>query len=430
MVRESKKHAIANGGQMLNCRLLRAYSIGMGLLFVTLAGAVRAAELSISTDFPGGSAEVQSLDRELGKLTIAPAVREERGWPCWWYFRVDGAQRGQTLTLQVQANQKPYRFEEVLTGNWALPQRAAISVDNEHWQHTEAGRITKAGGTYTIVAPAEQFWLAWGPPFLPAHAEALLAQVARQLPAAERFTLATTRGGQAVNAIRLGKRGAAAAVWVHARQHAWEAGSSWVGKGLLEWLASEDAAAVAWRQETELFFVPIMDVDNVSMGAGGKGAVPRDHNRDWSDSPVYPEVAAAQRSVRGLVDAGRLRVFVDLHNPAPGDKQPFFYGPLDYEQMTGPRRLTYDRFLALARESITGPLKLFPEYRFATYVKTEEERRRVSANWVRDISDAHTAAVCLETSWNTPASTTEGYQRVGRELAQAIVQFGAVADRR
>ena len=32
-------------------------------------------------------------------------------------------------------------------------------------------------------------------------------------------------------------------------------------------------------------------------------------------------------------------------------------------------------------------------------------------------------AVCLETAWNTPASTAENYLRVGRELGLAIARY-------
>ena len=396
---------------------LQAFVIG---LFAATAGA---ADLSISTDFPGGSAEVLRLDSAAGRIEIAPAHHKGRGWPCWWYFRVDGAQPGQRLTLQVSASTKPFRAEQRLAAAWALPERAAISGDDIVWSHTAPGVITKDARTYEIDAPAARFWIAWGPPFLPSHAEELLAAVAGKVPSAERFVLAKTREGRDVNGLRIGRADAPHAVWVQARQHAWEAGSSWVGRGFLEWIASDDAAAVTLREQTEMFFIPIMDVDNVSIGAGGKEAVPRDHNRDWADVPVYPEVAAAQARLRALAEAGRLRVFFDLHNPGPGDKRPFFYGGFGYETAPASQRHPYERFLALAVETMRGPLAIHPAYRFATYVQTDEERERMSANWVRRRIGENGVALTLETAWNTPHSTTEGYRQVGRELAQTIARY-------
>lgn len=389
-----------------------------------VSGRGDAAELQISSDFPGGSAKVVTIDAAAGRMVIEPAAPADRGWPCWWYFRVDGAQPGQPLTLEVMASQAEYRPGTRLTANWALPQQPMISSDDVHWQPLAPGTLDEHGGRYALLAPGERFWLAWGPPFLPAHGDRLLAELADKLfPEAERFELARTRGGRPVEALRIGSPDAPGAIWVQARQHAWESGSSWVGDGWLRWIASDDPRAQQLRNSHEIYFVPIMDVDNVALGAGGKDAIPRDHNRDWADAPVYPEVAAAQRRLRELIAQGRLRVFLDLHNPAPSDHQPFFFGPLDYEQLEAEHRRRYDRFLELATEYIRGPLAIQPRYRFATYVRTDEERSRVSGNWVRSQIDQQAIALTLETAWNTPHSDIEGYRQVGRGLAQTVARF-------
>ncbi len=393
-------------------------------LLVASTLAPDAPALTLHTDFPGGSAEVRALDAVAGRIEIAPAHHAGRGWPCWWFFRVEGAQPGQRLSLIVGPSRKPFRAEQRLAASWALPQRPVISVDEVTWSQIESpGIITKESGAYEIIAPAARFWLAWGPPFLPSHGEALLADAAARVPGAERFELARTRQDRPVNGLRLGTVGAPVAIWVQARQHAWESGGSWVGRGFLEWVAGDDPEALALRARAEIFFIPIMDVDNVTLGAGGKEAEPRDHNRDWAVAPVYPEVAAAQRRLLELIEAGRLRVFLDLHNPGPGDRQPYFFGPFDYEQMSGTRRASYDRFLELAVACMTGPLAIQPKYRFATYVKTEEERDRMSGQWMRSRVAENAIAMTLETAWNTPHSTSGGYQEVGAGLARTVARF-------
>lgn len=388
-----------------------------------LGAPVPAEELSVSTDFPGGSAQVRRIDPERAEIEISPAVHPDRGWPCWWYFRVDGAEAGQQMKVIVVPSEQPFREAQRLPAAWALPQRAAVSDDDQNWLHTELGDVNEFRGVYTFPAPAERFWIAWGPPFLPAHAEALLSRAQEQLSEAERFVLAETRGGRPVLGLRIGGGDKPQAIWVQARQHAWETGGSWVGQGFLEWIVSDAPSAVALRERTEITFLPIMDVDNVTEGAGGKEAVPRDHNRDWSDAPVYPEVAAAQRELLARIEAGRLRVYLDLHNPGPGDQQPFFFGPFGYEQLSPPQRRAYDRFLELAIAHIRDPLPILPQYRFATYVKTEEERGRMSAEWVRRRGGEGIVAMTLETAWNTPHSTQTGYQEVGRGLAETVAAF-------
>jgi hypothetical protein len=409
-------------------RLLLALTLWLAAALPTGAAEnAPAAEVRVSTDFPGGSAEVQSLDAARSEIHICPAVHSGHGWPCWWYLRVDGLTPGQPVTLKVSGSARPFRGAERLSAHWAQPQQAAISADNETFVHTPKRQMEERTAVYRFDAPAARIWLASQPPFLPAHAEALLDRIARTTPAAERFLLAHTREGRPVFGLRLGgvtaPEPALLGVWVQARQHAWESGSSWVGRGFLEWAASEDPAAVQFRRLTVIHLIPIMDVDNVTLGAGGKEAVPRDHNRDWDDHPVYPEVAAAQQRLRDLDAQGRLHVFLDLHNPGPGEPRPYFYGPLNVDQMPALQRQNYNQLLALTAECMRDPLPFDPKYHFATYVKTEEERNRMSGTWVRNHTHGQVVTLSLETVWDTPHSTQAGYQTVGRQLAQAVARY-------
>ena len=387
-------------------------------------------ELSVATDFPGGSAEIREVDASSGTIHIYPALHEDRGWPCWWYFRVDGLKTGQTVVLKVSGNPRPYRKKERLSPVWAQPDCAAISTDNVTWRQTlPATKEKDQTSVYTFEAPAERIWLAWGPPFLPEHAEALLDRVARAVPGAERFVLAQTRGGRPVPGIRLGSneplQSSRIGVWVQARQHAWESGGSWVGCGFLEWVAGDDPAAVELRRIATIHFIPIMDVDNVTLGAGGKNATPRDHNRDWADEPHYPEVAAAQKRIQGLDEQKRLHLFIDLHDPGQRERRPYFFGPFDLDGMDASQRGNYLRWLAICSESICDPLPLEEKYHVASYVKTDEERGRMSSVWVRNHTAAYVVSATLETPWNTLHSTQEGYRAVGRQLGQAVARYVA-----
>lgn len=116
--------------------------------------------------------------------------------------------------------------------------------------------------------------------------------------------------------------------------------------------------------------------------AGGKDATPRDHNRDRGAEPVYPEVAAAQRMIREIQARHVLDVFIDLHNPTH-DAPIFFNGPFGFDRLSGSQQRNYQRWIDLAASNMTSPFKVQPKYRFANYVKSEEERGRMSSGWVR-----------------------------------------------
>jgi hypothetical protein len=167
-----------------------------------------------------------------------------------------------------------------------------------------------------------------------------------------------------------------------------------------------------------VYVVPVMDVDNVAVGAGGKNQDPHDHNRDWSDAPVFPAVAACQRLVRDRVAAGAFDLFLDLHNPAANDKRPFFFtGAPELRADAG--RAALARFVAAAKAEVTGPLAYTGDLR-ESGAAYDKAWRAMSGNWVTARAAPAAVAVCLETSWNTPDSTAENYRTVGRQLGLAV----------
>jgi hypothetical protein len=217
-------------------------------------------------------------------------------------------------------------------------------------------------------------------------------------------------------------------IWVHARQHAWEAGSSWVCRGFLEWIVSDDDRAAALRRKAVITVVPIMDVDNTAIGAGGKNELPHDHNRDWSEAPHWPAVAAAQASIKEQNGAGQFDLFVDLHNPGAGSKHPFYYvTPRELLSESGKRNL--ESFLTVSKLEMTGPL-VFKGDTQESGANYDKNWKRISKNWVTFNTADHVVALTLETAWNTPHSTTEGYTVLGRQLGLAIERYLRESPRR
>jgi hypothetical protein len=386
------------------------------------------AELRVSTDFEGGSARVESIDQGTRTIHFVPGGDPQRGWPCWWYLRIDGLPAGESAILDLGGSELPVRNNGEETGKplapaWAMPMRAAFSTDKIDWQQTDAGKRNGQRIEYEVTGAGGPVWVAWGPPFTPQDTQALLTAAEKALPAAASFELARTREGRPVRGLRLSASAEhqPPAIWIQARQHAWESGSSWVARGIAEWLTGKDADAIWLREHAEIFLIPIMDVDNVATGNGGKEANPHDHNRAWTDAPIYPEVAAAQRRLNLLAKQKRLAVFLELHNPSPGDMHPFFYcGPSELLSAEGNRNEA--RFLELARRFIAGPLSVDPEPRF-TGPKYHPLWRQMAPQWVLAHGNPETVATCLETSWNTPSSTTEGYRTVGRQLGQTLSEY-------
>ncbi len=385
------------------------------LVAITLISAslAEAGDLVVTTEFIGGSGKVIEIDQAKRIVRLNPTAHKDRGWVCWWYVKLSGITAGETITLEVG------------DAPWATPDQAAFSSDKRTWQQTTAGRRDGRRITYQQKVDSPECWFAWGPPFLPSDAQSLVDRAAEHCAAATAFELCKTRAGRPVPALVLKQEGASDAdrhgIWIQARQHAWESGSSWVCRGLVEWLASDDPRAVSLRRNSLITIVPIMDVDNVAIGAGGKNQVPQDHNRDWSDDPHWNSVRAAMARIKQMDDDGRFDLFVDLHNPGANDRSPYYYIPprrdLSKTQTNG-----LDRFLATSQLEINGPLAFKGQVR-ESGAGYDKKWKQISKNWVTFNTRDHVVAVTLETSWNTPHSNTAGYQTVGRQLGLAIERY-------
>jgi hypothetical protein len=401
----------------------------LALLLLTAAIRANAGEtgLRVASDFEGGSARVLSIDAAAQTLRITPAGDPARGMPSWWFLRVDGADVAKPLTLEVVARDVAMPMDDggskPLTPGWTLPKRAAVSTDGVAWSQTPPAEQRGDRAVYRLTVTAPTVWLAWGPPFTATDAAAYAERTAREHPAAQAFTLAESREGRPVPALRIaeGDRPLAQrpALWVLARQHAWECGGTWVGLGMADWLLGEDPSAVALRRAAEIFLVPVMDVDHVATGDGGKNARPQDHNRDWSETPHWPEVAAAQKRMLEASKEGRLELLLDLHNPSPGATLQTFYAqspPYISEEATAAQQ----RFLDIAHE-LFGEIKMNDGNPSRPALLPVWER--ISTPWVLRHGHARTVAVTVETPWNTPEGTPDGYRAVGRKVGLAVARY-------
>jgi len=386
---------------------------------------ILAGELQVTSDFPGGSAQVVQIDQVARRVSIRPAGDFQFGWPCWWYFRLDGIQPGETITFEVVADQLKRANGQALSANWALPNRAAMSIDQNQWTQTQPGVRDKDRAVWAAKIDAGTAWFAWGPPFVPSDAEALTKRLAESSPHATAFTLCRTRAGRTVPALTITEGGdddgTRMAVWVQARQHAWESGASWVGRGFAEWLTGNDPRAVALRRQAVVYFVPIMDIDNTATGNGGKEQVPYDHNRGWFADTQWNAVKTAMQKLGALDQRHRLVAFIDLHNPGANSPKPFFFVAAP-SLVSKQRNNHQERFIKACCSEFVAPWPLEKELK-TTGPQYDPLWKRISANWINQNTQNYVVGITLETAWNTPHSNTTGYQMIGQRLGQGLERY-------
>ena len=90
---------------------------------------------------------------------------KNKGWACWWSFKVSGLKPGESQGLQGS--------------NFAVPKRASVSTDAKPWKHSAPGKRSGKLQVYEIEVPAETTWFAWGPTFVLADAKRLVENTAK-----------------------------------------------------------------------------------------------------------------------------------------------------------------------------------------------------------------------------------------------------------
>ena len=117
-------------------------------------------------------------------------------------------------------------------------------------------------------------------------------------------------------------------VWLQARQHAWESGTSYVMEGALRFITSDDPKARALRRKVVFLFTPMVDPDGCATGQVRFNANGFDVNRHWDEVDLrdkrylarMPEIWYVKKAIASHVDSGRkIHLMLNLHNTETGE---------------------------------------------------------------------------------------------------------------
>lgn len=365
--------------------------------------------IRIDADYPGGNIIVEAIEDDAVRLR--PDLRDTTTWWFYWNFRVRGA-AGRTLTFAF-SDQNPIGVRG-----------PAVSTDaGKTWAWL--GMETVQGGTFRYAFPTDcdEVRFAFTYPYLEANLEQFLARhkAGGRVHVGE---LCTSSHGRSVQWLEVGQNEKAPhRVALLCRHHACETMASFLLEGVLE-SAVSDAPHGRWlREHVRILAVPFMDKDGVEEGDQGKNRAPHDHNRDYIEQSIYPEVRAI-REFLPQWSAGRLSIGLDLHCPwirggsgGPGDnEQVFFVG--------GPDEKAWARVQVLASvlESVqTGPIAYSARHDMPYGVGWNTSTGNC-AQWLA-AQEGEPAAATLEFPYANAGGTTvtpETARLFGHDLARAM----------
>jgi len=285
----------------------------LGLIALTLA-----AEPKITWRFDGGSlGRVEKAAENHWRAHLAgEADQDSRNRQAnWYYFQIE-ATPNEPLTIDLvslpgEYNYKPNR------GAVTADTPPVISYDNKTWAHLDTFEYDAAEPRMRlkITPKTKRFWIAHVPPYTGVHLAALRKWAGNKL--AEEVI------GQTVDKrpIPLWTIGDGAKVaWLFFRQHSWEAGSSWVGDGLVRHLLAPEGAVL--RKQITWKIYPMCDPDGVARGGVRFNKFGYDLNRNWDVNGIekMPEITAQRAAIRAWLANGRQIDFLfSLHNTETGE---------------------------------------------------------------------------------------------------------------
>lgn len=381
--------------------------------------------VTLAANFEGGNVAGSEWlgDDHVEIQVTGEADQDDRNQqPSWWYFRLDGVQ-GKTLTVDIAGLEGEYNYRPH-DGSGLRNTLPAYSFDNEYWRTVDSSEWLADPSRIRIRIPAgeaDQVWIARQPPYTFSRLQRLLDELGGT-PILRRETIAKTPQGRALELLTVtdpevpkdDKR----TVWLMARQHSWESGTSWALEGALRFLTSEEPAARRVRRQTVYKILPMADPDGVARGGVRFNHNGYDLNRNWDTATpeTTPEIFAMRRTMRQWLDAGHaIDLFLTLHNT---ESKSYVAGALGRSPDGEMARFINERLTQRTHfHSVAGMRDLLSE---------EPAKGRQSApQWIALEREVPGYLIELMVDRNTKigrAPTVADRQGFGKELAQVLAE--------
>jgi hypothetical protein len=281
----------------------------------------------------------------------------------WYYFQMSRVQ-GRDITLTMtdfvgEYNGKP----------GACPMNSVIipvfSYDNLSWEHfpSMTWDDQKKEATLRLTPQKDTIWVAHVPPYPHSRVLSLLQEL-KSRPSILEEVIGRTVQGRDLHLVTVtdfdkpdSKK---KTVWLITRQHAWEAGTSFVMEGALRFISSDDDGARRLRQQLVFKFMPTMDPDGCAGGKVRFNANGYDLNRHWDEVDLrhkqllekMPEIWYGKKAILTYVDSGHLiDLMINLHN----DEMPEYIGSQISDEPA--KRRAEGLFKALTANTLFDPGK-------------------------------------------------------------------------
>jgi len=392
-------------------------------LLLTLAAAATADEVQIDPG-PGGNIVVQRIDGRT--VWVAPDQRDIRQGQWWFYWSFRLRAPAETPVTIAFSRQNPLGVRG-----------PAFSLDGgATWQWLGADKVQsfrhegQPAWSFEARVPdgASEVLYAFCPHYREFHLRAWREQQSPDAPLAVE-ELCRSRQGRSVELVRAGcldPKRSRGTVLLASRSHACEAMATYALEGFLSAVLADDPLGRQWQENWEVIAVPFLDKDGVENGDSGKNRAPHDHNRDYNDRPLYPEIAALMK--RGTALQDRVVAVMDMHCPwirGEWNDRAYFVGP-NHEEFWNKQR----QFAAILARTQTGPIRFREQdcLPFGTAWNTGGNwtQGKSCAAWAREAFPNADLVASLELAYADALGvevTAASARAFGRDLARALAEM-------
>ena len=247
--------------------------------------------MQINKNFPGGNINV--IDISSNKIKLEQEIRDTTEWWFYWSFCVENPDAGD------------YLFE-FTNGEVVGPWGPAISFDRITWDWSFSA-LSRTAFKYTFTGLEKKVYFSFS---LPYQLDDFKRRLCGKNDKIEVTRLTKSERGLSVPLLKFGN--GIKNIFFTARSHACESVANYVLEGVIFCLLLPENEALL--KDYTFHVIPFLDIDGVENGDQGKCRDPYDHNRDYTDRPIY-------NSIKALIDysnAHKPDIYVDFHCPGPG----------------------------------------------------------------------------------------------------------------
>lgn len=303
-------------------------------LLPTPATAAEPQEVTFSTAFEGGSlGRIEKLNESTFRVHVL-GQQDQRGRnraATWYCFRIDHVQ-GRELTITLTDFIGEYND---VPGSVPMNDkiRPAMSEDGLKWSHAEnmTWDAEKKEATVRLKPQQDSVWLATQAMYPHSRLLSLVEELKRSSYARVEVIGKSVQDRDLflITVTDFTKEDAGKkTIWLQARQHAWEAGTSYVAEGALRFAVSDTPDARALRENNVCIFTPMVAVDGCAIGLPRFNVNGFDPNRHWDEVnlrdkrflELMPEVWYFKKAILSHVArGGRIDLMLNMHNTETGE---------------------------------------------------------------------------------------------------------------